>query len=300
MANLYTKAPFTTKEIISKLQKKGLLISNLQGAEQFLLHVSYYRFSSYLINFQDLKNNKTFLHNTDFNDVMQLYDFDCKLRFLLLGAIEKIEISVRTCLINTYSLSHGTNWYENLNLFENPSKHQELLVRIDELLKKNANEKFIKHYNTNYDSSKRPPSWMVFETFTLGTLSNLFSLIKTDNTKKQVAWIFKIKAPFILESWLHTLTYIRNIVAHHNRLWNRELAIKPAILKKPIGTWIDCNSIQKNRLYLAISSIQYLLNAISLDNTFSYQLKELFKEYPKVDLSKMGFPSNWEKQPLWK
>lgn len=293
----YNKSPFTTSQLIQKLQDRGLIFSDRQGAEHFLFHVSYYRLRPYIIPFQN--DTKEFHESTDFEHIIELYEFDSKLRFLLLETIEKIEISIRSVLVNTYSLSHGTNWYEDSSLFKDPIEHTKLLNIIDKMLGRSSKEQFIAHYNSKYNNPPRPPSWMIFEIITFGTLSNIFAQLNEDQAKKRIAKKFGLRSPIILKSWLHTLTYIRNTVAHHSRLWNRTLQIKPMKPKKPLHAWIDPRAVKRDRLYLTISCIQYMLNTISSNNSFSDKLKSLFEEYPSIDLQAMNFPTNWQEQSLW-
>lgn len=45
--------------------------------------------------------------------------------------------------------------------------------------------------------------------------------------------------------------------------------------------------------------ITYLLDIINPNNTFRDKLRDLFVEYPNIDVVAMGFPRNWQNEPFW-
>lgn len=293
MKENYNKPPFSTEDILNKLEQEGFSILNKEEAKHFLTHVSYYRLKAYIFPLKRLSNPK-------FEDIIKYYRFDSELRYLLAKAIEQIEISIRALLINTYSIKYGSNWYENNSLFVDLDKHTIILEKISESLNKKPKELFIDHYYNKYNSPQNPPSWMTLEVISFGTLSHIFRQLEKDNTKKNIAKTFGIPASKTLQSWLHTFVYIRNIIAHHGRIWNKTLHIKPEKIKNPHNKWIETKGIRSDRLYLSISCIQYMLNAISPNNNFSIELKRLLQSNPSINTYYMGFPSDWQQQPLWK
>lgn len=297
----YTKVPFSSTQLISKLEQSGLSFKDKNQAIKTLDTTSYYRLASYLIPF---KIGKKIISNTFFEDVVELYNFDSELRSLVTLAIEKIEVTTRAIIVNTYSLKYGSHWYSNSAYFRDAIFHSDFLDRLEESIKK-SKEPFIEHYLRTYSSPLLPPCWMVFETITFGTLSNLYKQLNRDTIKKATAKrILGIPNPILLESWLHTFSYIRNLCAHHSRLWNRVLHVKPFVLSErrlpKKYNWINTTNISIDRLYLTISSIYYILERIDPNNTFDTQLKTLLNKYSSINTAKMGFPSDWQQQPLWK
>ena len=102
----------------------------------------------------------------------------------------------------------------------------------------------------------------------------------------------------VFESWLHSIVYVRNICAHHSRLWNKTLRIQPLFPRKVSNTFIS-TPVRNDRLYYVLCIIQYLLQTINPNNTFSDRLKALLAEFPRVDVHAMGFPTEWDKESLW-
>ena len=85
-----------------------------------------------------------------------------------------------------------------------------------------------------------------------------------------------------------------------NMSWNR---ILPVITQNPQKTsfgWVDVTQTDNRRMYYRLCMIKYLLFTISPNNTFKYKLKDLIAAYPTIDIKAMGFPENWDNEPVWR
>ena len=50
-----------------------------------------------------------------------------------------------------------------------------------------------------------------------------------------------------LSSWLEAIAYIKNIIAHHSRLWSRNMVKRPTVnIKNPPFPWLNGN-LTKNQ-----------------------------------------------------
>jgi len=98
----------------------------------------------------------------------------------------------------------------------------------------------------------------------------------------------------VFTSWLHTLTAIRNLCAHHKRLWNRELSVKPLLL----CNW-QANGLSNRRYYAIALVIQSLLSQVAPRTQWKERLKTHFRAHPAIDLAAMEFPANWQTIPPW-
>ncbi len=95
-------------------------------------------------------------------------------------------------------------------------------------------ERFIEQFSqdiNSYDEPALPPCWMLIELLSLGTWSIVYENLANRKDKKNIAQFFDL-SPIELGSWLHALTYIRNLCAHHSRIWNRHFTVKPAVKSK--------------------------------------------------------------------
>ncbi|WP_192822693.1 Abi family protein [Rufibacter sp. LB8] len=294
----YNKPPLHIADQIQKLQSRGLKITDSIKADHCLSTVSYYRLSAYMLPFQVKgDNNHTFLPGTTFDQVFDLYVFDRELRLIIFDAIEKIEVALRTQIIYQLSIVHGAWWFEDLALFTNTSHQTQNLQKLAEEVNR-SHEVFIDHYRNKYSQTQSPPAWMSLEVTTMGLLSKIFRNLKMSLEKKAVAAYFGL-SPYILESWMQSITYVRNNCAHHSRLWNRTLTIKPTLPNKPLKPWLANDDILSHKLYAFLSCLLYLLQTIAPENTCAARIKALTVSYPLVPLSRMGFHENWEHEVLW-
>jgi abortive infection bacteriophage resistance protein len=99
--------------------------------------------------------------------------------------------------------------------------------------------------------------------------------------------------------WLHTLVYIRNICAHHARLWNRILGVRPLIPRHPHHPFISTSLADTQRIYYVMAIIRYWINILEPGNNMTQNLKMLFDNYPDIFPGALGFPCNWQQEPLW-
>ncbi len=296
------KVSTTIQQQIAQLQARGLTITNVEQARHFLSNISYYRLEGYWWPMQSDKVNHVFKPNSRFEDVIALYNFDRELRLLSFDVIERIEIGFRAKLI--YHLSHELTpwWFEDVDNFKNAVDHTESLLHIDRELRQ-SKEVFIKqHYIRYHTDTRRPPAWKTFEVVSFGILSKLYSNLKpTIKAKDTIAAELNMVNHTYLPSWLQSIAQIRNICAHHSRLWNRNLPGRPKLLSKPPAAWLTTvpPASQHHMLYIHICCMKYLLDVISPGHSFKPKLADLFTRYPSVDLNALGFPANWLTEPLW-
>ena len=295
----FLKSSLTTDDHIQFLTQQGLIIEDHNKASYVLSVVDYYRLSGYLLPFKQPHNDngaRRFKPNTTFNQIWQLYQFDQELRLLVTDAIEKIEVAFRTAIINITTKKFGPFWYMEKTHFNNNNFHTTLLKQIDNIIQ-NRHEAFIKHYMNVYSEPRYPPIWMIVETLSFGTCSKLFSNIRHVNHKKDICKLFNY-APTIVDSWMRTLTYIRNLCAHHARLWNRWLVNSPLLPKH--NTDRQYFNTRSNYKFNLVAYVIYkLLQEIAPKSPWRDKLYQLFEKYEQFPGPAMGFSHNWREDPFW-
>lgn len=295
----YTKLPLPIEEQIRLLQSRGMVIPDIQKITHYLSNISYYRLSAYFHVFlTEPKENHIFYPNTSFDQILDTYIFDRQLRIILFDEIERIEIAFRSQLILNYSLKYGNNWYEDSTLFYNIEIYKRTQEEIINSLK-NSKEKFIQHYRNTYIYPINPPSSMAIDITSFRQLSILYKNLKSCDAQNKIANHFGVDAE-VLKSWLETLSFIRNICAHHARLWNRDMIISPKIPKKTTYKWTKIVQAKAPKLYVVLCIIQYLIKIVNPETHFSNNLKKLFDNHPDIPLQLMGIPDNWKKEHFWK
>ena len=110
----FNKPPLSLADQLSLLISRGLTMSDPSDATHYLTHIGYYRLSGYALPFQiggSGADRHNFKPGVTFDDILDRYVFDRKLRLLVMDAIERIEISVRAALSNILAPRHGAHWY---------------------------------------------------------------------------------------------------------------------------------------------------------------------------------------------
>ncbi|MBC7426907.1 MAG: Abi family protein [Bacteroidia bacterium] len=307
----YEKKPLTFDEQLLLISKRGLIIEDHEKAINSLKHISYYRLSAFYVPYQKLKD--TFNTGTTFEIILETYSFDRDLRILIFDCIERIEIAIRTQIIYTLSIKYeNSHWQDDSNIFKRYKSKNRVIdphYELQKIITKSSTiknrEMFIEHYIDTYNEPINPPSWMCLELLTIGELSRLFIGLKNSNDKQNIADYFGLPTTVFI-SWLHTLTYVRNICAHHSRLWNRTYAITPNILQKPRFSWIGKLFENNKRTFYFLCTIQYLLKSANISSQLKIKLEDLINKYPSVSVKYIGLPTNgednlldWKSEPLW-
>ena len=296
---IYKKPAITYQNQLQKLKNRGLIIENEEKALHLLESLSYYRFSAYLYPLLEKDKEKhIFKEKATFDTAFKMYCFDRELRLLLLNNLEKIEISFKAKLIYVLSHKYDAFWYTYNTLFKNEIVQNKGIENINKLYV-DSTEDFVLKYRKDYLNTFLP-SWMAMEIVTFTHLSKTYENLKDTSAKSEIAKYYGL--PYqILENWLLMLTYTRNICAHHSRFWNKELSIKVLKTKKELRfNWINQNGIARNKSYIYISIIKYMVDRINPKNNLTDKLINLFDKYENIDYIKgMGFAEDWNIQPLW-
>lgn len=295
----YTKQPLDYSQIIQQLKSRGLLFHDEAIAKNAFKVISYFRLANYLRTFEIPNSNHVFLPNSYFEDALHIYYFDKKLRALIFTAIQSIEIALRSKIIHHVSMRHGAFWFADDTICISKTAFQDNLAKIKKEIRR-SKEDFIQEHFAKYDVPEVPPVWKTLEVTSFGVLSKLFYNLNDIKVKKKIAREFNLPQHICLESWIRSIVVLRNCLAHHARIWNRRFSQMPAMPCNLRGNWIDTNHVRPVKLYVLLSCLAYLQDNIHPNNDFKIKLKELLAQYPHINLHAMGFPANWQKEPLWK
>ena len=296
----YTKPPLFIDQQIDLLMSRGMRIDNRDRAARYLSHINYYRFRAYWLPFEE-KSDQTehqFKAGTTFDDALKLYLFDRKLRLLVMEAIERVEISFRTRFAHELSLKYGSHVHLDSGLFKRSDIYHQHIESLKVEIKR-SQETFIEHYRVTYDDPELPPIWAVCEVMTFGQLSMWFKNLKRRSDRNAIARIYGIDET-ILGSFMHHLTHIRNLSAHHSRLWNRRIVFTMTIPTLPTDLAIQFNPTAGRNIYNTFIMLGYLLKLISPGTSWVARMRQLIEKYVPDKSAAMGFPEGWRDLPLWK
>lgn len=284
--------------LVQLLLSRGLTIDNPGKAEQYLKTINYYRLSAYMYPLLLVpKSEHRFKTDASFRQVMMLYRFDKKLRLFMFNEIEKIEIAVRTAIVDECTSAFGDSfWMTNASYFIDSNKFQKTLALISHEIDK-SHEEFIVHFKQTY-SDPYPPAWILAEILPLGVMTNIFINLKDSQVKKKIAQRFGLQLR-VFVSWMTIITVTRNACCHHARVWNKQNTLTPMNPRRTTHAWITLPS-NPLRVYYDLCIIKYFLDTISPNNDMGKKLRDLLSAFPLVDPAPMGFPEGWENEELWK
>ncbi|MGZ3237098.1 MAG: Abi family protein [Burkholderiaceae bacterium] len=286
---IFTKTAETPAALLSKLIAQGLSIPDRAVALQYITFVGHYRLKGYWLHLIN-PTTKQFLPNTTFDIIQSRYEFDREIRALILEAIERLEVAIRNSICNFLSLKYTPHWYLNSALFKSGRKfgYGQMLSKIEQDVGRSHEKKFIEAYNNTYDEPYLPPSWAMSECVTLGSWSKTYQMLRDSADKKAISTKFGIPQTEVFESWIHTLTVLRNMSAHHDRFIHNKLRVSPANHTSKNIKFSDNRSI-----YAALTVMHVLLDAIGFNNTFKQRILSLQNTYGVGMLQELGFPKNW-------
>lgn len=285
MGSKAQQPPMTVEEQVANLQNLGLIIESEEDARAMLNDVSYFRLIKAFSLGLKPKSGR-YNEGVTFNQIVDLYIFNCNFRQILFPVIERIEVNLRCRISNYFSNTYGVLGYEDANNFQTPAYHQEFLDDIKQEIKRNAKSPFVRNFQQNYVDGKIP-MYALVELFSFGTLSKFFKNMKNFD-KKAVALTYHVGYTY-LESWIESIAYVRNLCAHYGRLYNAKLAKTPMLYKQ-----YNQRGIGNNRIFGVLLCISHLVPHDDHWEIFVETVDSLIKKYDSVKVETVGFPSDWK------
>lgn len=309
------------KDQLQLLKSRGMQVDNDDAALDYLERIGYYRLSGYWypmrrIDHAESKRQNTpvraddFVPGSRFEDAVRLYVFDKKLRLLALDALERIEMAVRVDVAYNLGkrdpLAHekaehldGAFTKKKISTGENKGKtgHEVWLSKYRKQVSRSRKQPFIQHHQEQY--AGQLPIWAAIEVWDFGMLSKMFSGMKHAD-RESIAAIYGADNSKALSQWLRSLNFIRNVAAHHGRLWNTnvlELSPIPA-------NWPYTPNNARPFFYFCL--MQTLLSTICPNSSWGSRFQQIvMNEFPSLPPSTttvedLGTCPGWQEWPLWK
>ncbi len=312
-------------DLVDLLQQRGMIVTDTERAQRKLSQIGYYRLSGYWYPCRKgetdesghyVHDQKTglpvrkdeFQDGISFDAITDLYLFDKKLRQLMLDALERIEIHIRTVI------AHEMGYYDELayqkDSFLNPKQLKERPTsgggttsnwnewdgRQKHLIAQSKEECILHHKKNGRDI----PFWVVVETWDFGLLATYYANLK-DTFKNKICTRLEIvdeqgnPNKKILAGWLQELNILRNHCAHHSRIWNRVSSVHIGTLNDPYFKALHLSQDAKNRIYGKICVLWFLVQKIGPASSWLERMADLVDSKPVVEclpFTAMGFPDN--------
>lgn len=299
--------PFRTySDLVTLLIARGMEVPDPQRAERKLAQIGYYRLSGYWFPARDfVRDNQQqvvlcnvtnkplrqsqFQAGTSFDDAVALYLFDKRLRQLMLDAIERIEIHLRTVIAHEVGY-HNPMAYTDVQFIQpkqakpwtDASGKQrntwaEWLLRQQGLVNRSQEDCIEWHRKAH----KAIPFWVAVEAWDFGTLSKYFEILK-GNHQNRIAGRLGIQDTKALTRWLREINTLRNRCAHHTRIWNQVSANPLPVIAGPYFQTLALDHKALTRLYGLTSIIWHLVQCIGPSSTWIQQLADIIDSKPSL------------------
>jgi abortive infection bacteriophage resistance protein len=295
----FVKPSLSIPDQVKQLKQRGMQIDDEQNAQRLLSSVSYYRMSAYWYPFRRREDKQVlsmFEDGTSLNQAVFLYEFDRNLRLLIIDAIERVEIALRTRMINELAHKYDPFFHADSSKFHPGFNHQKWFEGVTDEVER-SNDEFIAHYKQKYHGFPIIPLWFTTEVMSLGKLSFMYQGLQNDD-KKLISNHFNIHHKR-LANWLHVITYVRNVCAHHSRLWNRELAIRADQTKD--RNWLPPITPRNDRVFYILLMLRYLMRTSGNGTDWKVEVEALIDRlsHDQKAMQMMGVPASWKAHPIW-
>lgn len=331
----YPKPWLSLTDQVALIQARGLGLTDVDSAERVLASIGYYRLSGYWYPYRrsvpvpttdpnQLSANLViddFRSGSTLQQVVDLYEFDRVLKLLVMDAIERVEVTVRTKIGYTLgkrdrhahlNRSHLDRKFTQRRPGQSVSDHDTWKQKLA-AAQSRSKEDFVRHFANRYHGPL--PVWVATELLDFGGLSYLFTGMVTAD-RDQVAADLGARDTSggghgkMLANWLRAINYVRNICAHHSRLWNRNmvdqltpryLALIPSLNHVASGA-----PHTTKRVYGTLCVLKFLLDQIQPSNGTGTWSADLVSHLETgfgssgYSVQDMGFPTNWRTEALWK
>ncbi|NYZ17559.1 Abi family protein [Azospirillum sp. RWY-5-1] len=282
----YTKLHCSTADHIAHLTAKGLHISDPARAARAIEQFGYNRLRIYFLSRRHISApGRPFESGVTFDDIIEIYDFDGKLRLVCFQVCARVEIIFRNVISEYLSAQYGAHPYFDLSVFANQNLQKNILHSLMTIyLKKKSADPRAKHYFDTYNPPMLPPIWTMKDLWTFGD-ANYFYGNLSPILANAIARQFSLPDREILTSWINSLIDLRNICSHHDRLFNRSFQKTPAKVRR-LG--IPSNN-PANKLHSLLESAQHIVRIFEPAYDCITPVSQLIAQTPAIRQAELGF-----------
>lgn len=326
----YEKPWLSIEDQLHKLGSRGVDVPDVGAGLQLLRSVGYYRLTGYLYPFrtseeyvddQDRKRTRVldaYRPGTSMTSAAALIDFDRELRLLVLDGIERIEVSLRTQIGYQFgrrsAFAHLDPALFTAAFTDRPidpdtgassaSAHEQWLDRMRDR-QNESDEAFVAHFRDKYEDQM--PIWALTEIMEMGHLGRLYRGA-INSVATELAHSYGAPSKKVMQSWIGSLIYVRNVSAHHARLFNRKLVNAPSRPKQGEAPALDhlrdaSSAKQIFGVYNVLAVMAHLLRSIEPHGDWASRTAQLINAFPStehVDITAMGVTDKWTTLELWR
>lgn len=279
----YTKPHALPRDWVTHLLGCGLIVPRRSFAEKQIMLIGYHRLRIYFLSRRNLHApGKPFITGTTFNDILKIYKFDAQLRAVCFDACGKFELLFRNSIAEALSNTHGSHPYFELTAYKGQAERRDGLKMLSALYAASKDPR-ARHYLDTYQTPLLPPIWTMKEFLTFGASERFFSLL-SGSIRNQVAREFGLPNVQAFESWIRCLVDLRNICAHHDRLFNRSMQKQPIHLKRAAIPTAPVNKVKA-----ILECLDWMVRHRGMESDVTNRAAHLLNRCPMVQPSELGF-----------
>ena len=218
-----------------------------------------------------------------FDNIINIYDFDEELRIQCFRWVGQFELLFRNAISEHLSSSLGSHPYFDTTIYKGGAQRQEALKSITDSFHKNMKDPRAKHYFDTYNPPMVPPIWTMKEIMTFGAV-NLFFDKLSNSEKAAIALKFGVASHEVFCSWVSALIDLRNVCAHHDRLFNRHFQKQPKTYAHA-----GIPTAPRNSLKAILECLEYLLNSRGVSNQIVQTVLRLISGAPVINPNEVGY-----------
>jgi abortive infection bacteriophage resistance protein len=281
----YTKLHQTPSQLAQHLIDCGLPLPGRTRAyaEKKIAEIGYKRLRIYFRSRRQLSvPDKPFIPGTKFKDIIALYEFDERLRLFCFLHTGRFEVALRNQLSEILTHRHGAHPYFDNAAYLSSKTRAATLGRLSDIFYKKNDER-ARHYFNVYNPPLLPPIWVLKEFMTFGNLSHVLEQISTP-IQNDLTTAFGMPNFKMLENWIKALIDLRNICAHHDRLFNRHFQKQP---QKFINAGVP--TAPQNKLKALLQCLEHLLKSQGYNDAIVTSVGKMIQKCPAVVPSEVGY-----------
>lgn len=279
----YEKPYATAKERIAHLRARGVIIRQPNVAARRIEEIGYERLRIYFLSRrrQDIPD-KPFIHGTTYQDIIKLYKCDAAIRDACFAAVGTFELLLRNSMSEVVSQEYGSHPYDDVDAFKDPAARLEALQTFVDVYRKSKDRR-AKHYRETYRDPVLPPIWTMKEFMTFGAASRILKNLARPN-KTKIAHQFGVRSDQVFINWVEAFVDLRNMCAHHDRLFNRSFQKQPSRLRSA-----DIPSAPPEKLKAVLECLDHAVSQRSSPVHITNEVHKIILRCPKMIPSEAGF-----------
>lgn len=279
----YAKTHATAAQRVAHLRAKGLVVTRPKVAARKIEAIGYERLRIYFLSRRQTHlPGKPFILGTRYHDIIRLYECDARLRDACFQAVGQFELLLRNSISETLSAGHGSHPYYITAAFKDASANLMALQSFAKVYE-SSKDRRARHYRETYGTPVMPPIWTMKEFLTFGATSRILQCL-AGPLKTQIAGQFGVGSDLVFTNWVEALVDLRNVCAHHDRLFNRSFQKQPSRLRSA-----GVPTAQPKTLKGISECLDHLMSRRGSPVDITDKVRRIIMKYPEVNLAEAGY-----------